>query len=90
MDILGRLEEAITPGYYWNYKLYMGKLVISGWYKTQEEATVAACRHGESDWQTVQLKTKDQQKASNLIKQQVYGTTGDINQSLKDQNFFKR
>lgn len=67
----------------WLYRLHMGKLVISGPYNDKEAAFNTVAAHADQDWEVIELPTKDQNRATQMIKQQVYNTTGDLNMSLK-------
>lgn len=81
-DKLDRVREFFHIKFAWLYRLHMGKLIISGPYDDKESAFNQMAMN-DGDWEVIELPTRDQAKATQMIKQQVYNVTGDLNMSLK-------
>jgi len=82
-------EESIRTGafgrhtYWWAYAIYQGKLVIDGWYRTEQEANHLAYLKLPCRFEVICLSTRDRARATQAIKHQVLEETGDIDQALK-------
>jgi hypothetical protein len=82
-DKLDTIRGLLHIKFAWLYRLHMGKLVISGPYEDKEAAFNQVSMHPDSDWEVIELSTRDTAKATQMIKQQVYNVTGDLSMSLK-------
>ena len=82
-DKLDNVRAFFHVKFAWLYKIHMGKLVISGPYNDKESAFNTISMHPDNDWEVIELPTRNEVKATRMIKQRVYNVTGDLNMSLK-------
>jgi hypothetical protein len=73
----------LKQSYYWAYAIHQGKLVILGAFQTREQAYQTAYTRLPSDFQIIELTTKNQAKATQIIKFQLLNTTGDLDFSMQ-------
>ena len=73
----------IKQTYFWAYANYQGKLVILGAFLTREQAYQTAYTKLPSTFQIIELQTKDQSKATQIIKFQVLNITSNLDYSLQ-------
>jgi len=60
-----------------------GKMVVLGPYTTEEAANSYAFRHLGSNFETHQLFTRDQSKATRILKKRLFDKIGNLDQALK-------
>jgi len=58
-------------------------MVVLGPYITEESANEYAFRHLGSNFETHQLSTRDQSKATRMLKKRLFDKIGDLDQALK-------
>ena len=73
----------IKQNYFWAYANYQGKLVILGAFLTREQAYQTAYTKLPSTFQIIELNTRDQSKATQVIKFQVLNNTSDLDFSMQ-------
>ena len=76
--------------YFWAYAIYMGKLVIDGFYRTSQDAYNFAYQKVPVRFEVICLGTRDRAKAVNIIKHQVLESTRDLDFALKRAKHIKR
>ena len=79
-------EESSSNGrhsYWYNYAIYNGRLIVDGFYSSEQEATQFGYKNIPVQFTTIALPTKDRNKATQICKRKVWEQTGDIDQALK-------
>ncbi len=74
---------ALKQSYYWAYAIHQGKLVILGAFQTREQAYQTAYTRLPSDFQIIELTTKNQNTVTRIIKFQILQQTNNLDFSLQ-------
>jgi len=69
--------------YWWAYAIYQGRVVIDGYYNSEQEARKFAYNKLPGNYEVVCLPTRDRARATQIIKHRVLETTGDIDFALQ-------
>jgi hypothetical protein len=77
------LRELLHIKYAYLYRIHMGKLAVLGPFENKEAAFNKVAMHQDIDWEVMELSTRDNAKATQIIKAEVYNITGDLSMSLK-------
>jgi len=80
------LERGIQPKqseYYWVKTIRNGKLVVLGAYNTQEEAESIGYSSMDGNYEVITLHTRDQGRATQIIKAKLLEQTKDLDLSLE-------
>lgn len=72
-----------TIHYWWAYAVYQGKLLIDGWYPSENEAYQFASRRIPVHFEVVELATRDKWRATRAIKHLTLEATNDIDFAIK-------
>jgi len=78
-----RLLHLDTGIYYWIKGEYMGRRVVLGPYLSEKEAYEVGYEQLSTDFVVLQLKTKDETKASRLIRAMVLEETSNLGDTFR-------
>ncbi len=74
--------EQIGNLYYWVYAVYQGKPIISGWYRTEQEALTFGINKLPCRFEVIGLKTRSRPTAVSKIKHLLWDKTGNLDLGL--------
>ena len=84
METIFEVGSGIGKHSYWyNYAIYNGKLVVDGFYPSEESAQQFGYKNIPTQFSTISLNTKDRNKAVQIIKRRVWEETHDLDFALK-------
>ena len=78
--------EEVTRGkdnYWYNYAIYNGRLIVDGFYFSEQEALQFGSKNIPVGYKTVNIATRDRSKATQIIKRRVWEETNDIDMALR-------